>query len=280
MTEPRSVPSGPAIAHASMSPRDVRQMIREGGWRGRDTAGLAGGYVQASFVCLPRKYAFDFLLFCQRNPAPQPLLEVLEAGETEPKTLAPGADIRTDAPGYRVWRDGEVAEVAPDLREHWRDDLVTFFSGGSFSFDAELIASGVRLRHIQENEQIASYVSDIPCTPAGVFSGPLSVSMRPISSRYVDRVAEITAAVPEGHGAPVWVGDPEAIGVDLERPFAGKGLTVGPDEVPMFWACGDTALVVTQKARVEFMLSYNDAGVLVTDILVGAAKDLYRARVG
>ena len=266
----------PPITLADKTPAEVRRMARDGTWRGRDTAGLAPGFVQTSFVCMPVKYAFDFMLFCHRNPAPQPLLEVLEPGETEPLTLAPGADIRTDTPGYRVWRDGKVVEYVDDLNNHWRDDLVTFFSGGSFSFDSALLEAGVSLRNIENDEQIASYVSNIPCEVAGVFSGPMSVSMRPVPKESVDTVARITAEFPEAHGSPVWLGDPAAIGVDLKKPFAGTGLSVREGEVPVFWACGDTALVVAQIAKVDFMLSYNDAGVLVSDVPVSEAKHLHR----
>ncbi|MBI3979279.1 MAG: DUF1445 domain-containing protein [Chloroflexi bacterium] len=267
------------MTYAHVSPREVRQMIREGRWHQRDTGGLAGGYVQTSFVCLPKEYAFDFFLFCQRNPAPQPILEVLGPGETEPKMLAPGADIRTDAPGYRVWRNGEIVDIVPNLLDHWRDDLVTFFSGGSFSFEADLLALGVELRHIQTAEKIGVYVTNIPCRPAGVFHGPLAVSMRPIPSRSVVPVVEITSRIPEAHGAPVWIGDPKAIGVDLDHPFSG-GVTVVPDgTVPVFWACGDTQLVAAQMAKVDFMLSYVDGGVLVTDVPARSVSKLYWPRV-
>jgi uncharacterized protein YcsI (UPF0317 family) len=268
----------PGITYADLTPREIREMARRGELGYRDTAGMAAGYVQTSFICLPEKYAFDFMLFCQRNPAPQPLIEVLEPGETEPKSSAPGADIRTDAPGYRVWRHGKVEEIVPDLKGHWRGDLVTFLSGGSFSFDPELVKSGIRLRHVEENEQIGSYVSNIPCRPAGVFGGPMAVSMRPIPERNVDAVVSITTGRPEGHGAPVWAGDPEAIGVDLAKPFAGKGMSVREGEVPVFWACGDTALVTTIHAGVDFMLSYVDAGVLVTDVPVDQVTTLYKPR--
>ncbi|MFW6116226.1 MAG: D-glutamate cyclase family protein [bacterium] len=262
----------PGITHANLSPQKLREMIREGEWRYRDTAGLAGGYLQAGFVCLPKKYAFDFFLFCQRNPAPQPLLEVLEPGETEPKELAPGADIRTDVSGYRVWHNGEIVSVVPNIVDYWRDDLVTFFSGGSFSFDADLLAAGVELRHVQKTEQIGTYGTNIPCRPAGIFSGPLVVSMRPIPWQYVVPAVEITSQLPEGHGAPVWIGDPKSIGVDLDHPFTGTGLSVREDEVPVFWACGDTALLAAKLAKVDFMLSYVDAGVFVTDIPLPAGK--------
>ena len=272
-----SVP--PGIEYGALSPQEVRELARRGELGYRDTAGMAAGHLQASFVCLPEKYAFDFLLFCQRNPAPQPLIEVLEAGETEPRLSAPGADVRTDAPGYRVWRDGEVAEVVTDVRDYWRDDLVTFLSGGSFSFDPELLEAGIRLRHVEGDEQIGSYFSNIPCQEAGVFGGPMSVSMRPIPEALVERVIEITSKKPEAHGAPVWAGDPNAIGVDLIQPFAGKGMSVRDGEVPVFWACGDTALLAAKRAKVDFMLSYVDAGVLVADIPVGQVGNLYRPSI-
>jgi uncharacterized protein YcsI (UPF0317 family) len=77
-------------------------------------------------VVLPKESAYDFLLFCQRNPRPCPLIEVTEPGSPEPVGLAPGADLRTDLPRYRIYRNGELVEEVTDISHHWRDDLVAF----------------------------------------------------------------------------------------------------------------------------------------------------------
>ena len=41
---------------------------------------MAKGYTQANLAILKKEYAFDFLLFCQRNPKSCPLIDVTEAG--------------------------------------------------------------------------------------------------------------------------------------------------------------------------------------------------------
>ena len=108
----------------------LRELIREGQWT-TPTTGAAQGYVQANLVILPRDSAFDFLLFCVRNPKPCPVLDVLEPGQWEPK-IAPGADLRTDLPLYRVYKEGKLEEEIEDVTDLFRDDMVSFLLGCSF----------------------------------------------------------------------------------------------------------------------------------------------------
>src|SRR5437588_9531551 len=107
---------------------EVRRQARLGQLTG-PTPGLAPGYVQANLVVVPRDLAYDFLLFCQRNPKPCPLLDVTEAGSADPRFVAPGGDLRTDLPRYRVFRDGELADEPGDLQALWQPDLVAFLLG-------------------------------------------------------------------------------------------------------------------------------------------------------
>ena len=153
------------------SPRGVRERIRRGEWT-RPTAGLAPGHVQANLVSLPREQAFDFLLFCQRNPRPCPLVEVLEPGCPEPTATAPGADIRTDLPAYNVYREGVLEATVADVRDYWRDDLVTFLLGCSFTFETALSSAGIPLHHVESDRNVAMYKTNVATTPAGVFAGP------------------------------------------------------------------------------------------------------------
>src|SRR5262245_25062566 len=113
---------------------DVRAACRRGEFAA-PTPGLALGFVQANLVVLPREWAFDFVLFCQRNPKSCPLLDVTEPGDPEPRFTAKGADLRTDLPGYRVWKNGELVDEPNDVKAHWRDDLVGFVIGCSFTFE-------------------------------------------------------------------------------------------------------------------------------------------------
>ncbi len=233
---------------ASLSPAAFRRLCREGDFTG-PTAGVAPGHVQANLMIVPAAFAFDFLLFCQRNPKPCPIVEVLEAGRYEP-TVAPGADIRSDLPGYRVYRDGSLVDEPNDITALWRDDLVTFLIGCSFSFESALIDAGIPLRHVERGQNVAMYRSSIDCVPAGVFHGPMVVSMRPIKARDVARTVEICARFPQVHGAPVHVGDPASLGiVDLARPDYGDAIAIEPGELPVFWACGVTPQAVAMAAR-------------------------------
>jgi uncharacterized protein YcsI (UPF0317 family) len=246
------------------SPAQVRARCRAGEWD-RPTAGLAPGRVQANLMAVPREAAFDFLLFCQRNPKPCPLVEVVEAGRVEP-ACAPGADLRTDLPRYRVYRDGALAEEVPDASPFWRDDLVTFLMGCSFSFEDALLSAGVPLRHLERGLNVAMYRTARPCTPAGRFSGPLVVSMRPVHAAQVPLAVEVTARYQRVHGAPVHVGAPGALGIaDLGRPDYGDPVPVEADELPVFWACGVTPQAVALASRLPFCITHAPGCMFVTD---------------
>ena len=250
---------------AAGTPREVREQIRSGQWRGV-TCGIAPGYVQANLAVLPQELAFDFLLFCQRNPKPCPLLEVVEAGKTSPYLTASGADIRTDLPGYRVYRNGELTEEVESLEPLWRDDLVSFLLGCSFSFEAALADAGVPLRHLEMGCNVPMYITNIPTTPAGVFSGPMVVSMRPIPRPQIVRAVQVTSRFPATHGAPVHIGDPSAIGIkDLARPDFGDPVEIRPGEEPLFWACGATPQAVAMSCKPSLMLTHAPGCMFITD---------------
>ena len=247
-------------------PKEVRERIRRGEWV-RPTAGCAAGYVQANLVVLPRELAYNFLLFTHRNPRPCPLLEVTDPGSPEPVRVAPGADLRTDLPKYRVYRHGVLAEEVTDLLPLWRDDLVAFLLGCSFTFEAALLKAEVPVRHLEEGCNVPMYITNRPCAPAGLFEGPLVVSMRPIPPEKVARAAAVTARFPAVHGAPVHVGMPEALGIwDLGRPDFGDPVTIRPGEVPVFWACGVTPQAVAMAVKPPLMITHAPGHMFVTDL--------------
>ena len=247
------------------SPAQLRRASRQGEFRGA-TTGHAPGRIQANLMIVPKSDAFDFLLFCQRNPKPCPLVEVLAPGAREP-ACAPGADIATDVPGYRVYRDGVLAEERDEVASLWRDDLVSFLIGCSFSFESAVRAAGVRLRHIDQGRNVAMYRTNIACVPAGRFRGEMVVSMRPIKSRDVAKAVEISARLPIAHGAPVHVGHPDAIGIaDIARPEYGDAVEIVDDELPMFWACGVTPQWVAQQSRLGFCITHAPGKMFVTDL--------------
>ena len=249
------------------NPKDIRNSIQQGRLI-RPTCGLAPGYTQANLVVLPKEYAFDFLLFCQRNPKPCPILEVLEPGKYEPVLTAPGADIRVDIPLYRVYKDGKLAAEVRDIKDYWNDGLVTFLLGCSFTFETALTRAGISLRHIDEGKNVSMYVTSIPTTPAGVFWGPLVVSMRPIPRDKVVKAVQITSRFPAVHGAPVHIGEPDRIGItDLASPDYGDPVEIKENEVPVFWACGVTPQAVTLKSKPVMMLTHSPGHMFITDLL-------------
>ncbi|MBI4202763.1 MAG: putative hydro-lyase [Chloroflexi bacterium] len=257
LTDSRSLPYDPSA---------LRALIRKGQWTG-PTAGLASGRVQANVVVLPQEQAFDFLLFCQRNPKPCPLLEVLEPGRTEAALSARGSDIRTDVPRYRVYRSGVLTGEREDLREIWRPDLVTFLIGCSFSFEAALLVAGIPLRHIDQGKNVSMYVTSISTVPVGQFAGPIVVSMRPIPQSMVVRAVQVTSRYPGVHGAPLHIGSPQAIGIhDLARPDYGDPIEVKEGETPVFWACGVTPQAVAVQSKPPLMITHSPGHMFITDL--------------
>ena len=253
------------VTFTHLTPAQIRQCIRSGEWRA-PTSGLAPGYTQANLAVVPRDLAYDFLLFCQRNPKPCPLLEVLDPGAPEPRELAPGADIRTDIPRYRIYRDGVCVEEVDDLMAVWRADLVGFLFGCSFTFEHPLMDAGMRMRHLDHVVNVPMFITNHLCQPAGIFHGPLVVSMRPLPVHDVVRAVQITSRFPAVHGAPIHVGDPAVLGIrDLQRPDFGDAVPVAPDEVPVFWACGVTPQAVVMQAKPALVLTHAPGHMFISD---------------
>ena len=247
-------------------PRAVRLAARSGAFAGV-TAGLASGHVQGNVCILPRAFAEDFRLYCERNPKPCPLIGVSEPGDPRIPALGEDLDIRTDVPRYRVFRDGKLSEEATDVRDLWTKDMVAFVIGCSFSFEEALIEAGISLRYVEQGKNVAMYLTDIETAPVGPFRGPMAVSMRPLTPENARRAAEITSRFPRAHGAPVHIGKPELIGIaDLDRPFAGDRIDVRPDEVPVFWACGITPQAAVLAAKPPICITHAPGHMLVTDI--------------
>ncbi len=254
-------------ASASQRGQSARQAIRAGRFTGH-TSGLADDLVQGNLVVLPKVDAAEFLLYCQRNPRPCPLLAVGDSGDPTMASLGEGLDLRTDLPRYRIWRDGDLVDEPTDLRSIWRDDLVAFVIGCSFSFEWALREAGVRLRHVDQGRNVAMYRTQIPTVQAGRFGGPLVVTMRPLSAADAIRAVQITARFPSVHGAPIHLGDPQALGIaDLARPDYGDAVDVRSDELPVFWACGVTPQAALRQARPALCITHAPGAMLITDLM-------------
>lgn len=255
------------MEHWQTDPKQLRERIRTREWT-RPTAGLCEGFVQANLVVVPQSHAFDFLLFCQRNPQPCPLLEVSAPGNPVLKEIAAGADLRTDLPAYRVFEDGRCVAEPTDLLKVWRDDLVCFLLGCSHTFDTILHQAGFHLPHHVEHKTPSVFTTNRPCHPAGAFAGPLVVSARAIPANRVADAVLLTARYPLAHGAPVHIGCAEALGIrDLSRSeYGGMGLTLARDDVPVFWACGVTPQAVAIATKIPFMITHKPGHMFVSDL--------------
>ncbi|MBI2193658.1 MAG: DUF1445 domain-containing protein [Planctomycetes bacterium] len=239
----------------------IREQIRRGEWQG-NTVGRAGRQVQAGLVVLPGPLAYDFLLFCQRNPRPCPLLEVTDAGDPEPRGAAPGADLRTDVSRYSVWRRGKLQEEVTDIRAYWKEDTVGFLIGSSLTFSDALERAGCR-----SSTGITLYKTELACRPAGVLRGPMVVTLRTLPPDRVARAVQVTTRFQATHGAPIHIGNPAAIGIrDLADTLGGgPAPQIPPGHVPLFWACSVTPQVVAQESKIDFMITHTSGHGFVTD---------------
>jgi uncharacterized protein YcsI (UPF0317 family) len=250
----------------SLSPREVRELCRKNLYSD-PTAGLAKGYAQANLAMMPKALALDFMIFAQRNPKPCPILDVVEAGCKEPKRVAPGADICTDIPRYRIYKKGQLVDEVTNLQNYWQEDMVGFLLGCSFSFETALLNAELPVRHIEENCNVPMYITNIDCQPAGFFHGPMVVSMRPMLPAQAIRAIQVTSRFPAVHGAPIHIGDSALIGIkDIMRPDFGDSVTIQPGEVPVFWACGVTPQAVAMAVKPDLMITHAPGHMFICDI--------------
>ena len=248
-----------------LTPAQLREEIRAGKWK-TPTTGVAPGYVQANLVMLPQDAAFYFLLFCVRNPKPCPILDVLEPGQVEPK-IAKDADLRTDLPKYRIFEQGKLKDEVEDVRNVFHDKMVSFLLGCSFSFEAALVAAGVPVRNLEEDKNVSMYITSRDCQPAGPFSAPLVVTMRPMKPAEAVRAIQVTTRFHLTHGAPVHMGSPEEIGIqDLDRPDFGDPVTIRSGEIPVFWACGVTSQLAATSASLPLVVTHAPGHMFVSDL--------------
>jgi uncharacterized protein YcsI (UPF0317 family) len=249
-----------------VTPQSWRARFRSGEWTD-PTSGLCLGHLQANLVILPEEAAGEFGDLCRANPRPLPLVDVTEPGDPVPRRVAPGADLRTDLPRYRVYRRGEPVDEPTDVRGLWRDDLVAFLLGCSFTAESALLEAGVRLRHLELGRTVPMFVTSLACVPAGRFHGPVVVSMRPIARDHVELASRVTAEYPLAHGAPLHHGDPAALGIpDLARPDFGEPVVPLAGEVPVFWACGVTPQAVISAVKPEFAITHAPGHMFITDV--------------
>ena len=262
-----------AIANAQtrgskLAPFQFRNLVRSKQFTG-PTNGQCPGYLQCNLVVLKKADAFDFMLFCQRNPKACPLVEVCDVGSSiPPESLAHGADLKTDIPKYAIYRDGILEEVVEDATNYWPEDSVAFLIGCSFTYDSALRQANIPLRSIEEGRNVPMYRTNIACRSAGTLKGNMVVSMKPIKGCDISKEVMITNKFPLAHGTPVCVGCPESIGIfDLQNPDWGDSIEIKSDELPVFHACGVTPQNILMDSKVPFAITHLAGHMFVTDKL-------------
>ncbi len=264
--ENKSITAQELSEQGILVPTEVRKLIREEKITG-PTSGMCPGYAQANLVVLPKEYAYDFLLFTQRNPKSCPILELSQAGDRLLRKIAPGADIATEIPRYRIYENGVMTGEYTNVESFWREDLVSFLIGCSFSFESELLEAGIEVRHISMGCNVPMYITNIECEPAGIFSGKMVVSMRPIPYGQLVKAVTVTEQMPKVHGTPIHIGDPSVIGIrDVNRPDFGDAVPIKPGEVPVFWCCGVTPQSVVMNVKPSFCITHAPGHMLITDV--------------
>lgn len=255
--------------HASLRDASVpalRSVIRKGDYT-RHTAGLADGRLQANIVILPEELALDFMRYCQRNPKPCPLVGVSDTGDPMMRTLGADIDIRTDVPRYNIYENGQLTGQVTDLAALWRDDMVAFALGCSFTFERALAAEGIVVRHVERDTTVSMYRTTIETVPGGPFAGGMVVSMRPIAESDIERAVQISSRYPLAHGGPVHIGDPAAIGIaNIEAPDWGDPTPIKAGEVPVFWGCGVTPQNAITRAKPPLCITHAPGSMLITDV--------------
>lgn len=245
-----------------LSTKELRALIRAGRYKGSSSE-LGVGYAQATFVSVPQRNALDFMIFCERNPQPCPILEIVDPGTTTLRTLAPGADVRTDMAKYRVIKNGKIIAEPNNVLEHWSSDYVGFLIGCSCSFDWVMREAGI------PDRGLATWVTNVDCKPAGVYRSKLWVSVRPVHHTQVSLAAQLSSRFPAFHGAPVHYGDPAVLGVDFKKreSFPGaKPFEVKEDEVAVYWACSITPTQAALDSGLDMIVSYPGM-MIMTDVL-------------
>lgn len=251
---------------SKLRPYELREIIRNNKYS-EQTSGLAPGFAQGNLVILEKEYAYDFLLFCERNSKACPILDVTDTGSPSFERIAKNSDVRTDLPKYRIYRHGVLEREVSDIKTEWNDNMVAFMIGCSFTFEHALVRNGIPLKHMEQNTNVPMFNTNISCEKAGKFEGPMVVSMRPIPIEDVVRSVQITSRFPSVHGAPIHIGDPAIIGIeDITQPNFGTPTEVSENEVPVFWACGVTPQAVAMYVKPNIMITHSPGHMFITDI--------------
>jgi uncharacterized protein YcsI (UPF0317 family) len=251
---------------AKMTPKEFRAIVRKGEWT-EACHEACNGYAASGLVAIPQEYAYDFLRFCTFNPRACNVMDVTEPGDPHPRNVAPDADLRTDLPRYRVFKDGKIIDEPFKVTEYWRDDLVAFILGCSGGVDYALDKSNVKwnLR--------GPFKTNIPLVPAGPFQGNMVCGCRSFPTAHdAIRAVQISSRYINSHGPPVYIGNPELIGVkDVNKcdyPLPYPAPPMAPNEIPIFWGASITPQNVVANSKIPFMITQYQGRLFWTDKLI------------
>ena len=247
-------------------PNEIRLLIRNEEWKS-STVGLAKGYVQANVLIIPKEKAYEFMLFCIRNPKPCAVIEVLDEGNPVPEFSCSNSDIRFDISKYRIYKKGRLDCETYNIADYWRNDFVTFILGCSFTFENALLNAGIRIKHIEESKKVPMYSTNIKCNKVGNIETNMVVSMRPISWDNIAETIQITSRYPTMHGAPVHIGSPRDIGIaDIMKPDFGDPVEISNNEAPVFWACGGTVYNFVNELKCDIAITHAPSHMYILDL--------------
>ncbi|OUR73168.1 DUF1445 domain-containing protein [Arcobacter sp. 31_11_sub10_T18] len=247
-----------------MNVNELRNLIAKGEFS-KPTAGYCKGHVQANMLVIPKKYADSFEKFAAQNAKAIPVLEIIE-NSFYSKNLAPDANLLNELPAYNIFENGKLIKTVNNIEEYYKEDLVFFLVGCSFTFENALINDGMPLRHVDEQKNVSMYNTNIKLTPVDMFDGSMVVSMRPIKKDKVADACVVTSHYPNMHGTPIHIGYPEMIGIsDINKPDYGDFVEILEDEIPVFWPCGVTPQNVLEKIKLPFAITHAPGHMFVSD---------------
>ncbi len=247
----------------------IRDEIRSNKYT-QPTAGVMGEYLQVNVAIIPKAYADEFELFCNQNKKACPLIE---RSDVDLMLNDHTIEITRDIPKYEHFREGTKIKESFDLLDECLDDYVAFTLGCSFTFEKGLMDFGIELRHIEEKKNVAMFNTNISCESTNLFCGNMVVSMRPIKEKDIEDVISITSNYSKTHGIPIHIGNPRAIGIEnIDMPDYGDSVAILDDELPVFWACGVTALNILRNQIEDIFYTHSPGHMLVTNTLVDDIK--------
>ena len=240
----------------------VRQEIRAGRITGT-SRGLAHGFVQCNLAILPKEYAFDFLLYCQRNQRACPVLEVTDPGE-------PGAE-EARAVGRSAHRLRALCDLS--RRRAHRGPHRHHRSVARRPRDVP-----DRLRH-QHRRRAGERRRADPQGPLGAAHHLADRAGGPVPRRH-DRHHALAHRAAGDHR------DAGHVAVSVQSRRADPSRRSGRDRrrsrqsrcsaarcrrrrdgiVPVFWACGVTPQSAAENARLPFFIAHAPAHSFITDL--------------